>query len=43
MRCKMVTDRHKLFQNYLQGYRYRFSYFRTKYGVTGTDLAVLIQ
>ena len=23
MRCKMVTDRLKLLQNYLRGYRYR--------------------
>ena len=28
MRCKMVTDRHQLFQNYLWGYRYSLKLFR---------------
>ena len=28
MRCKMVTDRHQLFQNDLQSYRYRLKLFQ---------------
>ena len=42
IRCKMVTDRLNLFQNYLRAYRYRLYCFGINYRVTDTDLALLI-
>ena len=47
--CKMITDRFKLFQNYLRAYRYRLGlqiqtlivWGGINYGLTDTDLAFL--
>ena len=42
MHCKTITDRLKLFQNYLQGTDAGFNYLWINCGVTDTDLAFLI-